>query len=78
MKFFRNSVLTIAATSLLATAAHASGWGTEGINPGGALFNDKSFVLQGAFLYAIPERNYTGATATPGAFNSCSIRLAIS
>ena len=64
MKFFRNSVLTFAATSMLATAAHASGWGTEGINPGGALFNDKSFVIQGAAIYALPERNYTGATAT--------------
>lgn len=64
MKFFRNSVLTFAATSLLASAAHASGWGTEGINPGGALFNDKTFVIQGAFTYALPERNYTNATAT--------------
>ena len=67
MKFFRNTALTVVASTLLTSAAHASGWGTEGINPGGALFNDKTFVMQGAVLYALPERNYTNATAAPAA-----------
>ncbi|MEP0942184.1 MAG: outer membrane protein transport protein [Rhizobiaceae bacterium] len=64
MKVFGSSILTIAATSLLATAAQASGFGTEGINPGGALFNDKTLVMQGAFSYALPERNYINAANT--------------
>ena len=74
MNFFRNSALTFAATSLLASAAQASGWGTEGVNPGGALFNDKTFVIQGAVGYVAPERNYTGATTTlnPGTLTAAN------
>ena len=50
MNFFRNTALALAAATLLTSTAHASGWGTEGINPGGALFNDKTFVIVIFFL----------------------------
>ncbi|MEP1207866.1 MAG: outer membrane protein transport protein [Rhizobiaceae bacterium] len=64
MKTFRNSVLALAATTMAATAVHAGGFSTEGVNPGGVLFNDKSFVIQGAVGYAMPQRRYTNATGT--------------
>ena len=48
-----------AATVFGATTAFAGGFSTEGVNPGGALFNYKSFVVQGAIGYAMPDRRYT-------------------
>ena len=64
MKTFKKSVLALTATTLVATAAQAGGFSTEGVNPGGALFNDKSFVIQGALGYAMPQRRYTNAVGT--------------
>ena len=64
MKALKTSLLATAATSVLMTSAYAGGFSTEGINPGGALFNDKSFVVQGAVSYAMPQRRYTGATGS--------------
>lgn len=64
MKTFKNSVLVTVATTLMATAAHAGGFSTEGVNPSGVLFNDKGFVIQGALGYAMPQRRYTNAVGT--------------
>jgi len=64
MTFIRTSV---AATLLLATAttgAHAAGFSTEGVNPGGALFNDKRFVIQGSAAYVTPQRKYSDGFGT--------------
>ncbi|MEM1038367.1 MAG: outer membrane protein transport protein [Pseudomonadota bacterium] len=47
-----------------ATGAFASGFNTEGVNPGGALFNDKRFVIQGGFGYVNPMRKYSNTTGT--------------
>ncbi|MEM9677506.1 MAG: outer membrane protein transport protein [Pseudomonadota bacterium] len=47
-----------------ATGAFASGFNTEGVNPGGALFNDKRFVIQGGFGYVNPMREYSNTTGT--------------
>ncbi len=68
MKALKTSLLATAATSVLMTSAYAGGFSTEGINPGGALFNDKSFVVQGAVSYAMPQRRYTSATGTDQTF----------
>lgn len=77
MKVLRNTAFVVAATSLLASAVQASGWGTEGVNPGGALFNDKSFVVQGVLGYVAPDRNYTDATTTlnPGTLTAADTNV---
>ena len=70
MNTLKKSVLALTATTLITTAAQAGGFSTEGINPGGVLFNDKSFVVQGALGYAMPQRRYKNAVGTqqhPGA-----------
>ncbi len=64
MKTNKKLILTLAATAISATAAQAGGFSTDGVNPGGALFNDKSLVIQGALGYAMPQRRYTGAMGT--------------
>ena len=64
MNTLKKSVLALTATTLITTAAHAGGFSTEGINPGGVLFNDKKFVAQGALGYAMPQRRFTNGVGT--------------
>jgi len=64
MRSFKKALLAAAATSLVSTSALSAGFSTEGVNPGGALFNNKSFVIQGAIGLAIPQRDYENGVGT--------------
>ena len=59
MKNFRKSILVLATTPLVGSSAIAGGFGTEGVNTAGALFNYKAFVMQGSIGYAFAQRNYS-------------------
>ncbi|MGI9363646.1 MAG: OmpP1/FadL family transporter [Rhizobiaceae bacterium] len=66
MKIFRKSICALSALAISTGAAVAGGFSTEGVNPGGALFNDKSLVVQGALGYVMPKRRYKNGVGTTG------------
>lgn len=51
----------VVGSSSLATAG---GFSTEGVNETGALYNYKSFVIQGSIGYAVPKREYSNGVGT--------------
>jgi len=63
-KYLAGAGTAILATALLSTSALATGFNTEGVNQAAALFNYKSFVVQGSAAFIDPQLRYRNGVGT--------------